>query len=303
MCDQNCFVGVPLLSVGLQSELGNSRYRFARLLHSNGRNGLEWKTLNRSKRVVVNYKNGLQMTSRSSLSTDTSQSDNSLIPTAKVEQGTWKFRGLDIGFLSAGIDNTDSPAVLLVHGFGASSGHFRYNLPELGKYYRTYAVCLLGFGRSAKPQQYSTSPDGSEVRYDFDTWSQQILAFSREIIGSKDIVIVANSIGVVASLQAVTEDTESMFRGLVQLDTSLRMLNVRKRDWLADITAPIAMKVLKVPAIGDLFFNALQSKNTLRKVLEGAYGVKSAVDDELLEILAAPARDPGALDVFLSFIS
>ena len=40
--------------------------------------------------------------------------------------------------------------ILLVHGFGASAYHWRYNIPELAKRHRVYAVDLLGFGWSTK---------------------------------------------------------------------------------------------------------------------------------------------------------
>ena len=37
-----------------------------------------------------------------------------------------------------------------MHGFGASAYHWRYNIPELAKRHRVYAVDLLGFGWSTK---------------------------------------------------------------------------------------------------------------------------------------------------------
>mmetsp|Transcript_7924 Transcript_7924/g.20153 ORF Transcript_7924/g.20153 Transcript_7924/m.20153 type:complete len:196 (-) Transcript_7924:853-1440(-) len=42
------------------------------------------------------------------------------------------------------------PPIVLVHGFGASAYHWRYNIPELAKSHRVYAPCLLGFGWSEK---------------------------------------------------------------------------------------------------------------------------------------------------------
>ena len=45
----------------------------------------------------------------------------------------------------------DNPAVLLVHGFGASTDHWRYNIPVLARTHEVHAIDLLGFGRSAKP--------------------------------------------------------------------------------------------------------------------------------------------------------
>ena len=41
--------------------------------------------------------------------------------------------------------------MLLVHGFGASTDHWRHNLPVLSESYEVHALDLLGFGRSAKP--------------------------------------------------------------------------------------------------------------------------------------------------------
>eukprot|EP00967_Tisochrysis_lutea_P015612 scaffold17601_cov17-Tisochrysis_lutea.AAC.1 len=35
---------------------------------------------------------------------------------------------------------------------GASAYHWRYNIPELAKHHRVYALCLLGFGWSEKAQ-------------------------------------------------------------------------------------------------------------------------------------------------------
>jgi len=249
-------------------------------------------------------------------------SEDSVRDGVDVHAAKWKHRGFNIGYLYAGVDN-EMPApsraeqrdtrlsVLLVHGFGANSAQFRKNLPVLGLRYRVYALCLLGFGSSEKPLQGSFDENGDEVRYSFETWSAQIRDFCREVVQDNDITLVANSIGAVAAMQAavdaeedgVSNDGASLFAGIVQLATSLRMLNVRKRAWLADITAPLAMRALKFRALGEFFFDRIQQKETLRGILQTAYAVQDAVDDELLEIIASPARDSGALDVFLAFIS
>lgn len=48
-------------------------------------------------------------------------------------------------------ENTKQP-LLLVHGFGANLGHFRYQYDELvAAGYKVYAIDLLGFGASEKP--------------------------------------------------------------------------------------------------------------------------------------------------------
>ncbi|KAA8491302.1 Pheophytinase, chloroplastic [Porphyridium purpureum] len=226
---------------------------------------------------------------------------------AQVEEKVWIHRGLKVGYTVAGSANHNAPAILCVHGFGASAGHWRKTLPDLGTHFRVYAICLLGFGRSEKVAPGSLDADGVPLHYTFDTWSRQLREFCDEVIRSPGVALVANSIGAVAALQAAVdaskEDREDMFAGLVQLDTSLRLLHVRKRSWLANIGAPILMWMLMRPGIGQLFFNQIQQDRTLRNIMCKAYAVHDAVDDELLRILQAPARDPGALGVFLAFTS
>lgn len=47
----------------------------------------------------------------------------------------------------------NAPPILLIHGFGASVGHFRKNFPVLvAEGYRVHAIDLLGFGASDKPK-------------------------------------------------------------------------------------------------------------------------------------------------------
>jgi len=76
--------------------------------------------------------------------------------------------------------------VVLIHGFGASSGHWRHNLPELGKHFSTYAIDLLGFGSSDKPcsQLRGETARAGAVAYGFDLWAEQVADFATWILGS-----------------------------------------------------------------------------------------------------------------------
>ena len=62
------------------------------------------------------------------------------------------FRGSPIHCVAAG-DDLQRPAVLLVHGFGASTDHWRHNF-RCSPSYEVHALDLLGFGRSAKPLEW-----------------------------------------------------------------------------------------------------------------------------------------------------
>ncbi|MBW4491745.1 MAG: alpha/beta fold hydrolase [Oscillatoria princeps RMCB-10] len=208
---------------------------------------------------------------------------------------TWIWRGFPICYQSQG---DTGPAVVLVHGFGASWGHWRKNLPVLAKSCRVYAIDLIGFGGSAKPLP------GVEMPYTFETWGQQIADFCRQVAGGP-VFLVGNSIGCIAAMQAAV-DNPDIALGVAMLNCSLRLLHDRRRaelPWYRRIGAPIAQKILNVKWVSQLFFNRLATPATVRKILLQAYRRQEAVTDELVEILLAPAKDMGAVDVFVAFTS
>lgn len=205
----------------------------------------------------------------------------------------WNWRGFPIAYQSAG---ETGPAIVLVHGFGASWGHWRKNLPVLGESCRCFALDLLGFGASAKPAP------GEGIEYTFETWSEQIGDFCREVVGGPAF-LVGNSIGCVAVMRAAIDRPEIAL-GVAAINCSLRLLHERKRanlPWYRRFGADITQKILKNPAIGSLFFKQIAKPETVRKILLQAYRRSEAVTDELVEMLLKPSRDAGAIAVFLAF--
>lgn len=218
----------------------------------------------------------------------------SALPTwSDIPTQTWTWNHFDIAYKVYG---DKGPAVLLIHGFGASLGHWRKNLPVLAQTCRVYAIDLLGFGTSAKPAP------SAEVSYTFETWGQQVAEFCRAVIG-EPAFLVGNSIGCIVAMQAVVDHPE-ISRGLALINCSLRLLHDRRRatqPWIKRMGAPLLQRVLKVKAIGRAFFQQIARPETVRKILKQAYIRAEAVDDELIDILMTPARDPGAPDVFIAF--
>ncbi|WP_013322025.1 alpha/beta fold hydrolase [Gloeothece verrucosa] len=206
---------------------------------------------------------------------------------------TWMWKGFRISYQSAG---DTGPAVVLVHGFGASWGHWRKNLPVLGQTCRCYALDLIGFGGSAKPKPKL------EIDYTFETWGQQVADFCREVVGSPAF-LVGNSIGCVVIMQAAVDYPELVL-GIAAINCSLRLLHERKRStipWYRSLGAGIAQKLLTNQKIGHFFFAQIAKPQTVQKILLQAYRRKEAVTEELIEMLMKPALDAGAADVFLAF--
>lgn len=214
-------------------------------------------------------------------------------PTALVVPQTWLWQGLPICYQAQG---QSGPAVVLIHGFGASWQHWRKNIPALAQTCRVYAIDLLGFGSSAKPTP------GEPLPYTFETWGQQIIDFCREVVGAP-AVLIGNSIGCIVAMQAAVMAPEQV-QAVALLNCSLRLLHDRRRaqqPWYRRMGTPLLQSLLAVRPIGHGFFKLLAKHKTVRKILLKAYARPEAVTDELVDFLMAPAADPGAADVFLAF--
>lgn len=79
----------------------------------------------------------------------------------------------------------EGPAILLVHGFGAFLEHFRDNIQGIGEGgNQVWAITMLGFGRSEKPN----------VVYSELMWAEFLRDFIVEVVG-RPVHLVGNSIG------------------------------------------------------------------------------------------------------------
>ncbi|MEA5552762.1 alpha/beta fold hydrolase [Anabaena cylindrica UHCC 0172] len=212
---------------------------------------------------------------------------------ASTSTQTWLWQGFPICYQTQG---TSGPAVILVHGFGASWGHWRKNIPVLAENCRVYAIDLIGFGASAKPHP------GEKITYTLENWGQQLADFCSQVVG-EPAFLVGNSIGCIVAMQAAVIRPD-MVLGIALINCSLRLLHDRKRlnlPWIKRLGAPILQRVLSIQAVGDFFFSQLAKPKTVKKILLQAYANAETVTDELVEILMTPAKDPGAAAVFLAF--
>lgn len=112
-----------------------------------------------------------------------------------------------IQYVQAG---TQGPPIVLVHGYGASSYHWRYNIPALAKNHRVYSIDMLGFGWSTKAHvDYSNGK----------VWVQQISDFIKEVVGGEPVFIAGNSLGGFASL-ATAAAYPDLIKGLALLNAA-----------------------------------------------------------------------------------
>ncbi|KAG5181483.1 Alpha/Beta hydrolase protein [Tribonema minus] len=190
--------------------------------------------------------------------------------------------------------------MILVHGFGGNADHFRKNTPVLGQTGPTYAIDLLGYGYADKPD-----PGPWEEKnkiYNFENWGDQLVDFAREVVG-KPVFIVCNSVGGCAGLQAAKVGGPSAVKGVVLFNVSLRMLHTTKQPALLRPFVSGLQYVLRETSAGAAFFANVAKAKAVKNVLQQCYGDPAAVTDELVDCILRPGLEPGAVKVFLDFIS
>jgi len=206
-----------------------------------------------------------------------------------LEKQSWIWQGHRICYTVKG---TGQPLVL-IHGFGASIGHWCKNIPVLADAgYQVHAIDLLGFGDSDKP----------DIDYSVEVWESLLQDYWRSHI-KQPAVFVGNSIGGLITLMMLAYSPE-MARAGVLLNCA-GGLNHRPEE----LTPPLRLvmgaftKLVSSDVLGPLVFNEVRRKFRIRGSLQQVYRNKDAITDELVEMLHRPALDPGAQKVFAAIVT
>ncbi|BAB76324.1 alpha/beta fold hydrolase [Anabaena sp. FACHB-709] len=182
-------------------------------------------------------------------------------------------------------DQEKTPLILL-HGFGASIGHWRHNLEVLGESHTVYALDMLGFGGSEK----------APANYSIELWVEQVYDFWQAFI-RQPVVLIGNSNGSLISLAAAAAHPD-MVKGIVMMslpDPSLEqeMIPPFLRPVVRTIKNIVASPILLKPV-----FYFVRRPSVLRRWAGLAYANPAAITDELVDILAGPPQDRGSARAF-----
>lgn len=245
-----------------------------------------------SPRIVHGYDSNFSL--RCSVADVDSTKEKSSPAHVEVKTCIWKWKGYSIRYQCAG---SSGPALVLVHGFGANSDHWRKNIPVLAQSQKVYAIDLIGYGYSEKP---NPSDFGSDSFYTFETWGAQLNDFCTDVV-KDEAFFICNSIGGLVGLQAAIMKPQ-ICKGILLLNISLRMLHITKQPWFGRPFIRAFQNVLRNTALGKFFFKSVATADSVKNILCQCYHDTSQVTDELVQAILLPGLEPGAVDVFLEFI-
>ena len=201
----------------------------------------------------------------------------------------WSWRGETVHYVRAGEPRPDRVPLLLVHGFGASTDHWRKNIAELQQEFEVWAIDLMGFGRSGKPAW----------EFGGELWRDQLHEFVQTHIG-RPTVLVGNSLGGYASLCVAAERPDSV-AGVVLLNSAGPFTPTEAAPKPSPIKTAIATatKAIALSPVGSyVIFQNARRKSTIKKTLEKVYVDRAVVTDRLVEEIYRPSCDRGARQVF-----
>lgn len=202
-------------------------------------------------------------------------------------QRDWNWRGWQIHYSFSRPENISKEApMLMLHGFGASIGHWRNNVSYFAEHRLVYALDLLGFGGSQK----------AATQYQIKLWVDQVYDFYHTFI-KQPMIIVGNSIGSLIALAVATKYPEIVDR-LVMIslpDPAFRQEAMP--PWLQP-TVESVENLFSSPIILRTIFYLVRRPSVVRKWAKIAYFNPQAVNDELVDILTLPALDRHAARAF-----
>ncbi|MEB3341597.1 alpha/beta fold hydrolase [Okeania sp.] len=210
-------------------------------------------------------------------------------------QRDWVWRGWKVRYTYSRCKNNQetlagdklaNPPLLLLHGFGASIGHWRHNINVLTEKHTVYALDLLGFGASEK----------AIANYDSSFWVEQVYEFWQTFIGVP-VILVGNSTGSLISLVAAATYPD-MVTGLIMISLPDPMAQAELIPPKFLPTVEFIQNMVASPFLLRALFFIVRKPAVIRRWVKFAYYNGDLITDELVDILARPPRDRGAARAF-----
>ena len=176
----------------------------------------------------------------------------------------------------------------MIHGFGASSKHWRKNSYYFAKKgYSVYSIDLIGFGNSAQPGIREIG------KLDNGVWCNQVNDFIQQVIRPKTqnkVILIGNSLGSLVALTCAVYLKNEIFSVIASPLPDPLVINKRELKFNS-IFQKIKIKIIKLFFIViplELILLLINKLGIIKLGLNSAYFKKENIDKELIDIVRKP---------------
>lgn len=171
------------------------------------------------------------------------------------------------------------PAVVCLHGFGASRESWNDVAPLLRDHFRLYLLDLMGFGRSSKPfgADYSVAMQAT------------IVAKFISALQLRDVALVGHSYGGGVALRTFLDHDGLAIERLVLIDTAGYQQPL-----------PFFVGTLRIPVLNRLVLQCLPAENRAKITLNHLFWAHECVTQERVTRYAQYYDAPGAHDSYIA---
>ncbi len=190
--------------------------------------------------------------------------------------------GAKIRYREYGPGDAAGTPILFIHGYGAMLEHWNLNIPEFSGHRRIYAMDLIGFGRSEKPN----------VRYSLELFAAQIEAFL-QLKKLQRIIIVGHSMGAASAIWYADHRPEKVEALILANPSGLF------GDTMDGMNS-VFFGLVGSPLIGEVLFTAFANPVGVSQSLAPTYFNQAKVNLKLITQFTRPLQDRGASWSYLS---
>ena len=214
------------------------------------------------------------------------------------ESKNWFYKDLKVHFRVTGKES--STPIVLIHGFGASSDHWRNNAEIFASEgFRIYGIDLIGFGRSDQNLQ-------GKIKYlDNQIWANQLVSFLEEIVDVKKngkVILIGNSLGALAGITTLLQRPElikTLIAAPLPEPVFVSPIKISFPSWLGNIKSFLIKLFFNLFPLKPLV-NLISRTKLITFGLQSAY-YRSILNDKFLKrIVSVPAKRPNASKALLS---
>ena len=204
------------------------------------------------------------------------------------ESKYWSYKDLRVHFRMTGKES--DPPIVLIHGFGASSDHWRNNAEIFASEgFRVFGIDLIGFGKSEQNLQ-------SKIKHlENQFWANQLASFLDEIVDIQKngkVVLIGNSLGALTAITTLSNRPElikTIIAAPLPEPVFVNPIKFSFPNWLLKVKSFLIKIVFHLFPLKTLV-NLISRTKLITFALQSAYVRSISNDIPLQRIVTVPSK-------------